>query len=54
MQQLLFAKKAEALGNYTRRLREANKAEIKIDDNNVMGAKSDAGASPNEEEDEGP
>jgi peptidyl-prolyl cis-trans isomerase D len=54
MQQLLFAKKAEALGNYTRRLREANKSEIKIDDNNVMGAKSDAGPTPNEEEDEGP
>jgi peptidyl-prolyl cis-trans isomerase D len=54
MQQLLFAKKAEALGNYTRRLRDANKSEIKIDDNNVMGAKSDAGPTPNEEEDEGP
>ncbi|MDB5214372.1 MAG: Foldase protein PrsA precursor, partial [Myxococcaceae bacterium] len=55
MQQLLFAKKAEALGNYTRRLREANKSEIKIDDNNVMGAKSDAGPTPNDEEEgEGP
>lgn len=53
MQALLFAKKAEALGNYTRRMREANKAEVKIDENNVMGAKSDAGAS-HEEEDEGP
>jgi peptidyl-prolyl cis-trans isomerase D len=51
-QQLLFAKKAEALGNYARRLREAAKAEIKIDDNNVFGAKSDAGAA-REEEDEG-
>jgi peptidyl-prolyl cis-trans isomerase D len=53
-QQLLFAKKAEALGNYTRRLRETAKSEIKIDDNNVLGAKSDAGATPHEEEDEGP
>lgn len=53
MQQLLFAKKAEALGNYTRRMREAAKAEVKIDENNVLGAKSDAGAS-HEEEDEGP
>ncbi len=53
MQSLLFAKKVEALGNYTRRLREANKAEIKIDENNVMGAKSDAGPSQ-QEEDEGP
>ncbi len=51
-QQLLFAKRAEALGNYTRRLREAAKSEIKIDENNVMGAKSDAGA-PRDEEDEG-
>ncbi|CAN5700467.1 hypothetical protein BH11MYX4_BH11MYX4_55810 [soil metagenome] len=52
MQGQLFAKQAEALGNYTRRLREAAKAEIKIDENNVMGAKSDAG--PTQEEDEGP
>jgi peptidyl-prolyl cis-trans isomerase D len=52
MQQLLFAKKAEALGNYTRRLRETSKSEVKIDENNVMGAKSDAG--PTQEEDEGP
>jgi len=52
-QQLLFAKKAEALGNYTRRMREAAKAEVKIDENNVLGAKSDAGAA-HEEEDEGP
>ena len=52
MAQLLFAKKAEAMGNYSRRLREAAKSEIKVDDNNVMGAKSDAG--PSQEEDEGP
>jgi peptidyl-prolyl cis-trans isomerase D len=52
MQQLLFAKKAEALGNYTRRLRETSKSEVKIDESNVMGAKSDAG--PTQEEDEGP
>jgi hypothetical protein len=52
MQGLLFAKKVEALGNYTRRLRETAKAEIKIDENNVLGAKSDAG--PTQEEDEGP
>jgi peptidyl-prolyl cis-trans isomerase D len=54
LQQLLFAKKAEALGNYTRRLREASKSEVKIDENNVMGAKSDAGPAPREEEEEGP
>ena len=52
MQQLLFAKKVEALGNYTRRLRESAKAEIKIDENNVLGAKSDAG--PTQDEEEGP
>lgn len=52
MQSLLFAKRVEALGNYTRRLREASKSEIKIDDNNVMGAKSDAGPT-NDEEEEG-
>ena len=53
MQGQLFAKQVEALGNYTRRLREAAKAEIKIDENNVLGAKSDAGAT-SQEEDEGP
>ena len=53
-QTLLFAKKAEALGNYTRRMREAAKTEIKVDENNVMGAKSDAGPAQQEEEEEGP
>ena len=53
MQMMLFAKKAEALGNYTRRMREAAKAEIKVDENNVLGAKSDAGPAQ-QEEDEGP
>jgi peptidyl-prolyl cis-trans isomerase D len=53
LQQMLFAKKAEALGNFTRRMREAAKAEVKIDENNVLGAKSDAGAQQ-QEEDEGP
>ncbi len=53
MQGQLFAKQVEALGNYTRRLREAARAEIKIDENNVLGAKGDAGATP-QEEDEGP
>lgn len=53
MQMLLFAKKAEALANYTRRLREANKADVKVDENNVMGAKSDAGPTQMDD-DEGP
>lgn len=52
LQQLLFAKKVEALANYTRRLREGAKGDIKIDENNVMGAKSDAG--PTQEDEEGP
>lgn len=53
LQMLLFAKKAEALANYTRRLRESNKGDIKIDENNVMGAKSDAGPTQMDD-DEGP
>lgn len=44
MQNLLYAKKAEALGNYTRRLRESAKDEVKIDEKNVPGAKVDGGA----------
>lgn len=53
LQMLLFAKKAEALANYTRRLREANKGDVKVDENNVMGAKSDAGPTQMDD-DEGP
>lgn len=51
---LLAAKQAEALAFYVKRLREASKSEIKVDDNNIFGAKSDAGASPQEDDDEGP
>ncbi len=54
MQGLLFAKKAEALGNYTRRLRETAKEEVKIDEKNLFGAKSDAGAGTSQDEDEEP
>lgn len=55
-QELLGRKQAEALAHYVRRLHDAAKAEIKVDENNVFGAKVDAGAggSPVEEEDEGP
>lgn len=49
---LLAAKQAEALANYTRRLRDAHKDDVKVDENNVFGAKSDAG--PASEDDEGP
>lgn len=52
IQQLVFVKKAEALANYTRRLREAAKAEVKIDENNVLGAKPDAGASDHDDDDD--
>lgn len=48
---LLQAKQAEALTYYVRRLREASKTEIKIDENNVFGAKGDAGA-PRDDDDE--
>ncbi|AKU99553.1 Foldase protein PrsA precursor [Labilithrix luteola] len=51
---LLAAKQAEALAFYVKRLREASKSEIKVDDNNIFGAKSDAGASSQEDDDEGP
>ncbi|MCL2777461.1 MAG: peptidylprolyl isomerase [Polyangiaceae bacterium] len=51
---MLAVKQAEALAFYIRRLREASKQEVKIDENNVFGAKADAGAEPQQDEDEGP
>lgn len=48
--QLLGAKQNEALAYYVRRLREASKQEIKIDEKNLFGNKSDAGASDDEDE----
>jgi peptidyl-prolyl cis-trans isomerase D len=53
MQQFLVAKQAEALAQYVKRLRDASKEDIKVDENNVFGAKSDAGPS-RDDEDEGP
>jgi peptidyl-prolyl cis-trans isomerase D len=48
---LLGTKQAESLGYYVRRLREASKQEIKVDENNLFGAqKGDAGAPRDEEE----
>jgi peptidyl-prolyl cis-trans isomerase D len=47
---LLQAKQAEALTYYVRRLREASKTEIKIDENNIFGAKGDAGAPRDDDE----
>jgi hypothetical protein len=45
-------KQNEALSYYVRRLREASKGEVKIDENNLFGVvKGDAGA-PRDEEDE--
>jgi len=49
--QLLGTKQNEALAYYVRRLREASKQEIKVDENNLFGNKSDAGA-PRDDEDE--
>ncbi len=48
---LIAAKRAEALGQYVRRLRESAKADVRIDESNVLGAKLDGGA-PNSDEDE--
>jgi peptidyl-prolyl cis-trans isomerase D len=48
---LLGQKQNEALTYYVRRLRDASKQEIKVDENNLLGAKSDAGA-PRDDEDE--
>jgi peptidyl-prolyl cis-trans isomerase D len=47
---LLGSKQHEALAYYVRRLREASKQEIKIDENNLFGNKSDAGAPRDDEE----
>lgn len=47
---LLAAKQNEALTYYVRRLREAAKEDIKVDESNVFGAKSDAGPSRDEDE----
>lgn len=48
--QLLAVKQNEALGNYVRRLRETSKQEIKIDEHNLFGNKSDAGTSRDDDE----
>lgn len=50
VQGLLVAKQNEALAYYVRRLREQSKDDVKIDESNVFGAKSDAGPAREEEE----
>jgi peptidyl-prolyl cis-trans isomerase D len=50
VQALLMAKQNEALAYYVRRLREQSKDDVKIDESNVFGAKSDAGPSHDEDE----
>lgn len=51
MQGLLLAKQGEALAYYVRRLREASKQEITINQNNLFGAKTDGGtARPDDDE----
>lgn len=48
---LLMAKQNEALAYYVRRIREASKQEIKVDENNLFGVvKGDAGAPRDEDE----
>jgi peptidyl-prolyl cis-trans isomerase D len=47
---LLAAKQNEALAYYVRRLRESSKEDVKIDESNVFGAKSDAGPSKDEDD----
>ena len=48
--QLLGSKQNEALAYYVRRLRETSKQEIKVDENNLFGAKTDGGAGHDDEE----
>ncbi len=48
--QLLGAKQNEALAYYVRRLRESSKQEIKVDENNLFGHKSDAGTQRDDED----
>ena len=50
MLQLLGAKQNEALAYYVRRLRESSKQEIKVDENNLFGVKTDAGSHDDDEE----
>lgn len=47
---LLDLKKADALAYYVRRLRDSSKQEIKVDENNVFGSKSDAGAARDDDD----
>jgi hypothetical protein len=50
--QILSSKQAEALSLYVKRLREAAKNDIKIDEQYVKEASADGGASSQDEEDE--
>lgn len=50
--QLLGAKQNEGLAHYVRRLREGSKQEIKVDEKNLFGVKSDAGAQRDDDEEE--
>jgi len=52
-QDLLSLKRAEALANYVKRLRDSAKAEIKVDERNVFGASADAGTSGDDDDSEG-
>jgi peptidyl-prolyl cis-trans isomerase D len=54
LQTLLAGKRAEALAVYVKRLRDAAKDSIKIDETYLIDAKADAGATPFDEDEEGP
>jgi hypothetical protein len=51
-QDLLRAKRDEALSLYVKRLREVAKDDVKIDEAYIQEAKVDGGSSANDEEDE--
>ena len=50
--QLLGNKQNEALAYYVRRLRDASKQEIKVDENNLFGASKPDGGAPRDDEEE--
>jgi len=52
MQRMLFEKKAEALANYTRRMRQASPSDANFDETTVMGAKATAGAGASHADDD--
>lgn len=54
IERLLMAKKAEAISLHVKRLREASKGEIKIDETYLADQRKDGGAEPTDEDEEAP